>query len=364
MRHPNSFLRLLPLPRRWIAQLVALVCFWAAAPALAEPASVWHVPPAGAVRGKPVVLNFQISHVEALRTAIVHWRHLKADAWQHTPVVQSATREWQVALPASEARDPGIAYYITAIDLSGAETEVFASADAPHTLYIRGSTFEWLEAEHRAALRGRYSELAVRGEAVEYRLFGPTASGDNPGPRYYDVTLRYRYYPLRVIEHFEFGVGRLDGTGEANSGLHPDGVRTGFQRGWTQVGLRAHDLIGLAGRLELGADETGFRLGGAAVLRIGRPFETHLTIDGGGVPGVGWHLLTGLHLATLPSTPVDLEAILTNAPDNASSSGERIRLRVGRRLSELLQLSVLLSYQGRQSADHGLGAGAEVLWRF
>ncbi len=259
-------------------------------------------------------------------------------------------------------------YVVLSTDVSGTVTRQFASEQAPHLVLVRGDRARVRERETLAELGGLRSELALSGAYVDYRVAGPSAGTEaDTGPRFSDYQVRYRYWSLRGVEHIEVGVGRLDGIAPSSDQalLAPlPGVHTGFQRGWTQVGWRLHDHLGLAARLVLGADEQGFRLGFASILRIGPPRSTRFELDIGSTAGVGWHVLSSLHLTTLPRVPVTFEVLLTDGPNQNASAGEMTRLKLGWQATANLTLTGVASYQALSGPDHGLGGGAEAMWRF
>lgn len=350
------------------------VCFLVATPAWAQEVelTLGHQPPATAKADQPLHLDFRVEPVSALGSAAVLYRALSATEWQRAPVEMSSTGTWSATVPAAAMDDPGIEYCVVATNTQGIESLQFASLDAPHPVIVRGDLARERERSTLAELDGLRSELQVGGAWVDYRVFGATAGkADDVGPRYTDYQVRYRYWLLRGVEYIEAGVGRLDGTAASvpvASYLPPvepaKATHVGFQRGWTEVGFRPGDSVGLAARLLLGADEEGFRAGLAGILRLGRPRQTRLEFEAGTVGGVGWHFATAFHLTTIPRLPASFEVVLNNEPNAGSEAGEMARLRVGWEATRKLTLGVVGSYQGRDGNDHGLGAGADALLRF
>lgn len=347
----------------WMALLLL-----ASAPVFGQSLTLGHHPPATAEANKPLVLTFSVEPVSQWGLALVRFRGLGMAAWSDAPVRLSSTGAYQAVLPAAVMDDPGIEYWVLSTDVSGTVVSQFASEQAPHPVLVRGDRARVRERETLAELGGMRSELAISADRVDYRVAGPTAgTAADTGPRYSDYQLRYRYWSLRGVEHIEVGVGRLDGWAESSDRnlMAPlPGVHTGFQRGWTQVGWRLRDDLGVATRLVLGADEVGFRLGFAGVLRIGPPKGTRFELDMGSTAGVGWHVLSSLHLTTLPRLPVTFEVMLTDGPNQSATAGEMTRLKLGWRATSHLTLTGMASYQARSGPDHGLGGGGEAAWRF
>jgi hypothetical protein len=347
----------------WIGLLLLV-----SAPLCAQPLTLGHQPPANAAPNQALVLTFSIEPASQLASALVRFRSLGATAWTDAPIRLSSTGSYEAAIPAAAMDDPGVEYLVLSTDVSGSVASQFASEQAPHPVLVRGDRARIRERETLAELGGMRSEFAVSAARVDYRIAGPSAgTAADTGPRFSDYQVRYRYWSLRGVEHIEVGVGRLDGWAESSdrSLVAPlPGVHTGFQRGWTQVGWRLQDNLGLAARLVLGADEIGFRLGFAGVLRIGPPKATHFELDIGSTAGVGWHVLSALHLTTLPRVPVTFEVLLTDGPNQSITAGEMTRLRLGWQATSNLTVTAVASYQARSGPDHGLGGGGEAMWRF
>lgn len=348
-----------------ILHLVAWLSLLLAVPAWADVALV-HRPPAVANPDTPLQLDFRIGAVSDLQAATVVWRPLLGGPWQRLAIQLSSTGVWRATLPAEAMTDPGVAYYVFAMDRGGAEIAQFASADQPHVVLVRGDALVVQEQAALRELRGLRSELHLTGERVDYRVFGATAgSAEDFGPRYTDFQFSYRYWMLHGVEYIEAGVGRLRGEAEDELLFLPrKHASVGLDRGWTEVGWRLNEQVGLAGRVVLGGDETTFRVGAAGILRVGAPQRTRVVFEAGATSGVGYHVQAGFHLATVPRWPISLEIIITNEPNGGHDSGERARLRLAHELTPSLLVGVLASYQALSGDDHGLGAGLETAFRF
>jgi hypothetical protein len=335
-----------------------------ASPVWADVALV-HKAPAQARVDQPLQLDFAIDPVSGLQAATVVWRPLPGGPWQRAPIRLSSTGVWRATLPAEAMTDPGIAYYVTAVDRDGKESAQFGTPEQPHAVLVRGDAAAVEELAALRELRGMRSELRLSGETVDYRLFGATAgTAQDTGPRYSDFQVAYRYWLLHGVEYIKAGVGRLRGQAQDTGSALPLRIGVGFDRGWTEVGMRASEMVGLAGRLVLGGDETTFRVGVAGILRIGKPQRTRVVFEAGATSGVGYHVQAGFHLETVPRWPIALEIILTNEPNSGNDSGERARLRVGHEVTPGLLVGLIASYQALSGDDHGLGAGLEARMRF
>jgi hypothetical protein len=329
-----------------------------------------HAPPASAPPDQPLRLDFVVTPVSAWQSGEVRWRPLGARAWRSAPILLDSPGGFRATLPAPALDDPGLEYFVLATDTTGTVWEEFASQAAPHPVLVRAASERLQERVTLLELQGQRSELHVQGTWVDYRTFGPAA--DTPadlGPGAGDLSLAYRHWLLRGVEYIEVGVGRLQGvaapsTPPAASGPPERALRVGFKRGWTEIGVRPGEYVGLAGRLVLGADEERFRVGLTGRLRLGKPRRTHLIADFGHTAGVGTQACVGLHLATIPRVPVSFEVEITNTPNDGKDFGERGHLRVGYELSRHVVAHLGASYQALTGNDHGLGGGAELELRF
>lgn len=326
-----------------------------------------HTAPAEADADRPLLLDFRVDPASGFRSGTVMWRSQRGGQWQLAPIELSATGVWRATIPREAMTDPGVVYFVVATASEGIEAQQFASLDAPHPVYVRGTT---QAVEEEAALRelhGKRSDLRLSASYTDYRVFGVTAGTDvDFGPRFSDLTASYRFWMLRKVEYIEAGVGRLQGEAE-DSGIVAviqKRVQTGFKRGWTEVGFIVAPYVGLAARVVLGADESQFRIGAGGVLRIGKPQRTRLVFDVAATTGVGWHVRSAFHVATVPRWPMAFEVEITNEPNSGRDTGEVARFRLGRELTETTTLNFMASYQALTGNDHGVGGGAELLFHF
>jgi hypothetical protein len=343
-----------------LTYLLLLGLLLLAAPALAEP-TLGHTPIAMAAEDQPVNLDFVITQTAELANATVHARSMNGGGWVDLPVRLSSSGGWRATVPAEMARDPGFQYWVEAVDMQGLHVTQFASAEVPHPVYVRASkisTGEWLTLR---TLEGKRHEINVSGVWMDYRAVGATAgTASDIGPRFADFSASWRFWLLRGVEYLEVGVGRLRGTGPNASG---GATSVGFDRGWADVSFAVSRDVALGARVILGGDESSFRGGGAGFIRFGGERATHLKLETGYTGGVGGHVLASVHSAALPTWPMWMEVELTTEPNN-DAWGEILRYRLQHRLTDWLYAGGRVSYQSAHSNDHGLGAGADVQFRF
>ena len=62
--------------------------------------------------------------------------------------------------------------------------------------------------------------------------------------------------------------------------------------------------------------------------------------------------------------PFGIDIELTNWPNAGDETGERVQIRAGYELTRHTVLQVVSSYQAMSGAEHGLGGGARLQFRF
>lgn len=349
----------------FLSVLGCCLCWLTSSVAAAEPILL-HSPPADAPRDKALELDFAVTATADMGSATVVWRPQHNSGWRKAPLELSSTGVWRATVPATAMDDPGIEYYVIATDRSGAELPQFAAAAAPHPVYVRGTAQQTLEEASLRERGGLRSDLRITGETVDYRVVGGVSgTAQDFGPRFTDFQVGYRYWVLKGVEYIEAGVGRLRGQAPDANVISPEvGINTGFDRGWAEVGFSPAQFVGLAGRVTLGGDEETFRVGMAAVLRLGMAQRSRLQLELGATSGVGFKFVSGFHVHTIPRVPLSLEVILTNEPNAGRETAERGRFRIGVELTPTVTTTAVVSYQALKGAEHGFGAGAEVKFGF
>jgi len=334
--------------------------------------TVLHVPPSWALPDRPVHLDFDVAEPGRVAHATLVHRPVGESAWRRAPIRQGSTGRYRATLPAAALREPGVDYHVVVRDIDGASAAVFASPAEPHRLIVRGRNAEMARTIALAEVDGLQSELWLAADLVDYRTIGASAELRAQGPRYMDADLRYRYWMLGRVEHVEVGVGRLRGVAPRTELNFDKGVATatttsgdvGYDRGWARVGFRLKPLFALHFKIDLGADEREFRLGGAVGARLGRPRGTRAEIEVGGAGGVGSYLGFRFDVATIPRVPFGVDVELTNWPDSGAETGERVRVRIGYEVTRRVAFQLAASYQALRGSEHGLGGGGRLQFRF
>jgi hypothetical protein len=152
--------------------------------------------------------------------------------------------------------------------------------------------------------------------------------------------------------------------------------------GYAEVALALGDLLGVKGRLLLGADDLGFATGAGGSLRIGEATRAHLEIGGETIQRVGADGFVRFAWDTVPRWPMALSLHVTNQPaatlrpggspalpdaarlDEGAPTGVRGVWEVGYELTRSVTLQLRAGYQARVSTAGGpsLGTGIDVEW--
>lgn len=361
------------LQRHAFRALLCLGVVLVSAPAVAHAElALHHRPVSESQPNKAIYFDFAVTPASEWQGGDVHWRPITPTvttpaAWQKAPIRLSSTGVYRATVPAEAVDDPGLEYYVVSLDVGGRSGPQFASAAAPHPVFVRGTSDRVDDQALLLELGGRRSQARLYGAWIDYRTFGTTArTPQDLGPRYSDLQIAYRFWMLRGVEYLEVGVGRLVGFAERSDLAKGtgQGISVGFKRGWAEVATRLTTDIGIAGRVVLGVDEDNFLIGGAAVLRLGKPRRTRLLLELGATAGVGFHFLAGFHINTLPRWPMALEVEVTDEPNVGENAGEIARFRLSRELTDGALLGAVVSYQALGGEDHGLGGGGELEFRF
>jgi hypothetical protein len=258
-----------------------------AAPAPTGPAKavVVHVAPTSTVAGQPIELEAMIDapFVEKLG---VRWRAIGQTEWHDVAFERSSAGGWFASLPA--AASPGVEYYIRGVDQQGAESNHFASAQAPHAVRVDPSLFDRLESLDRERLGNRLDEVSFDVVAHDY---GNRYELDDWFVR---SELVYAHHLLRLMHQVGFGFGSIAGRTPMNRMTAADGGRDVWRSmnyGFGQVRMRVHPSVFLDGRIGLGVSQEEFQGLGRGAITFGKPWRSNVQVGGeyfGGLGPVGW----------------------------------------------------------------------------
>ncbi|HSP81076.1 MAG TPA: hypothetical protein VLQ93_21315, partial [Myxococcaceae bacterium] len=210
------------------------------------------------------------------------------------------------------------------------------------------------------------SRLSTFAEYVDYG--SRDAEGSRYPDSYYRLEMDYLYRLFTQVgslrlDAIRIGVGHLRGKVPMLGPEGPTGtVRTGLDYGFSEVELGLSPYFGLAGRLVLGGNATGFTAGFGGRVRIGRPAGSRVELEGEYNAGLGAAATVRLAWDTVPRFPMSAAAQVTNIPSGLP--GVRLLYRADYELTEALLLGVQVGYQARTSVGGGpsFGFAASYGW--
>lgn len=338
------------------------------APATLEPLEVRHVPRAQAFAGRPLVLEAEVTPAWRLGALVAHYRTSKEAEFLQVPFELSAEGPYVATLPVPPEQRGPVEYYLTARDKEGVESVRFASAQAPHPVLLEVPP-AMLEVDRLLEhYRQRRSRVRVAAEYVDYGSveLGGTRYADS----YYRVEADYLYRLLTLtgglrLDSIRIGVGSL----RANTPPFPipgqsapPALNQGLDYGFSEVEATVSPGLGMAARLLLGGNASGFALGAGARLRIGRPQGAHAEIEAETTAGLGSAATLRLAWDTVQRFPMSAAVQVTNVP--SGPPGVRLLYSVDHELTDSLLLSAQVGFQARSAVGGGasLGLAASYGW--
>jgi len=350
------------------------------------PPRLRHVPASETDAGEPLRIQAVVDDAWKLQALDLHWRR-PGGSWAVVPFGKAADGSWVAIVEGREVVPPRLEYFITSQEAGGPAVERFASAGAPHPVLVIPSDEEVRRQDRLLHHRGHRSRARLSGEWVSFGPHGHLDGGASYPDRYYRLEAEYLYRILTFVSYVRFGVVRLRGTvppPEAfTAGVSTSPARdTGMDYGYAEISLAPADVVGLQGRLLLGADDLGFASGAGASLRIGEAARAHLEVGGQVIQRIGYDAFVRFAWDTVPRWPMSLTLHVTDQPaatlkpgvpptapdsqrtDKGAPAGVRAVWEVGYEISPQLTAVLQAGYQARASTAGGptLGAGLSVEW--
>jgi hypothetical protein len=351
-----------------------------------DAALVRHVPPAQVTVGESLRIEAQVERGWKLDALDLHWRR-SGGIWNTTAFGKTRTAGWAAVVVATEVVPPAVEYFITSREPGGPPVDRFASATTPHPVLVSPPDDDLERQERLLRYRGHRSRARAVGEWVSFGGHGRDAAGVGYRDAYYRTEAEYLYRILTFVESIRLGMVHLRGDvpppAAFRTGTSSEPARaTGMDYGYAEIALALNELVGVKGRLLLGADDLGFATGAGASLRLGEPTRAHLEIGAETIRRVGSDGFVRFAWDTVPRWPMSLSLHVTNQPaatlrpavspaqpdnqrlDEGAPTGVRAVWEVGYELTRAITFSVRAGYQARVSTAGGptLGAGLDVEW--
>ncbi len=343
----------------------------------AAPARVWHVPPAEALPGAPLAIDATIDHAWQA-TLELRYRSVGETAFHPVAFERASGDAYRAVVPATAVNPPGVEYFISGADPSGAVSDHFASAQNPHRVAVHEDPDVVLREKELDRYQGRRARARVSVEQVD---FGTRTIHDKKlEDRYLRVDADFTYRLLRLPLHSlrfgytyllgdtpatERGDGECLGDKEDPPGSGSCTGQAGFKAsGWFEVRLRATSLIDVDLRGILAATKVGFTAGARAELRLGSDIGSHVALGAELIKDAGSTGYLRLGWDTVPHVPMAATIELSNLPSAHRATAVRLIYDVGYPLDGGLRLGLRAGYQARDSAIGGLSLGANVALDF
>lgn len=315
---------------------------------------VLHVAPTTTEAGKPIELEAMIDAPFA-ETLVVRWRPIGTQAWTDVLFERSSAGGWFASIPA--ATSPGVEYYIRGKDSAGAETDHFASEQAPHVVRVDPALFDRLEDLDRERLQNRVDEVSL--EVVGHNFGNRYGLQD----RYLRTEATYKHAFLRQLHEVGFGFGSISGqTPDASDATDGMTIFKGMRYGFGQVRMRLHPSVFVDARVGLGVSQKSFKGSGSGQLIFGKPWRSAVMVGGeyiGDLGGTGW---VRLQWDTAPPLLMGASIVRTDLPGaQVGAAGLFIAYDVAYRIQNRFTVKAQLSYGARDGAAHvGGGIGTAV----
>jgi hypothetical protein len=350
-----------------------------------QPALVRHVPPAQVTAGEPLRVEAQVERGWKLDALVLHWRR-SGGPWNEAAFGKTGAVRWAAIVAGPDVAPPAIEYFITSREHGGPAVERFATAASPHPVLVSPPDDDLDRQERLFRYRGHRSRARAVGEWVSFGSHGRDAAGASYRDAYYRAEAAYLYRILGFFESIELGMvhfrGDVPPPGAFRAGSSSEPSRaTGMDYGYAEIALALTEVVGVKGRLLLGADDQGFATGAGASLRLGEVTRAHLELGAETIQRVGSDGFVRFAWDTVPRWPMALSLHVTNQPaatkpaappapfetqrlDEGAPTGVRAVWEVGYELTRAITLSVRAGYQARVSTAGGptLGAGLDVEW--
>lgn len=325
-----------------------------AAPPVAQPQVS---APARAFEGDPIELVLAFPGAPALpapRAASANWRASGTELYHPVRFVAEGPT-WRARLPAEAGRVPGVDYWVGVVDASGTERALAGDPRQPRQIGVRRLPGAEIEPAWQR------SEVELRADYVDWNHL--------KGNDYHWVfESDYLYRVGELVHSVKLGFGVYQGVGqslksavedEQAAGGGPVHYRTrpvGYDYAFTELDLRAAELLGFVVRGLAGVNRDGFGGGAEGKIRIGREPGTNLVLGSGFTSRIGNRNTLTLSWDQVRGWPMSASVIVTNEPVR-EDYGVRFVYQLGRNVAGWLDLSLRLGYELRDIRHSGVGLG-------
>ncbi|MFL5353175.1 hypothetical protein [Archangium sp.] len=340
--------------RAEIAILRATPASAALAKAIARPtAPVLRVSaPLSALTDEAITVSLSSLAGPTPRAAMVHWRQKGSPTFRTVHMTVEPQGHFRATLPAGTAEEPGIEYYVEAVEPEGATLAATGSASRPQFIELnRPPRDERIELAHR-------SQVRISDEYVDFNRFK-----GNDVYNLFEADFLYRVNTALYAVRVGFGNYRGIGTPKELLDSGEPGEPVGFTYGYSELELRLHPSLALLLKGSAGVTRDGLKGGFDLGLRIGSETGTSLLIRGATIANIGQRVSLALAWDAVKGWPMSGEVVVTNEPIG-EDLGVRLIYTLGRSVTPWLDVSGRVSYQLRDinHSGFGLGVGTTFHW--
>jgi hypothetical protein len=279
------------------------------------------------------------------RAAMVHWRERGSPTYRTVHMSAGSHGHFRATLPQGAAVEPGVEFYVEAVEPAGATLAAAGNASRPQQITIRRPP-----RDERIEYRDR-SRVRVSNEYVDFNRFK-----GNDVYNLFEADFLYRVYT--AVHAVRVGFGNYRGTGTRRDQLDEGipGEEVGYTYGFSELELRLHPSLAVLVKGTAGVTRDGLKGGFDLGLRIGSETGTSLLIRGATIADIGQRGSLALSWDAVKDWPMSAEVVVTNEPIG-EDLGVRLIYTVGRSITPWLDVSGRVSYQLRDINHSGLGFG-------
>ena len=331
-----------------------------------EAPAIGHTPLATAFTRDPVVLRFNVRHLEGVARLVVRWRTDLAPAWRSV-AAERDEGAWRVALPPQPITARWLDYHVVLELTDGTAHASFASEADPHRVALRPEESDERELVELTRNRRRRLEVTAGGEYTDFGAAPNTngtrcgvASGSRCPDYWYSLwgEVRYRFY--RRVRSVAVRVDRLDGQTTRRTADGPLTRSVGLVAATASVEFRLAEILSLHVLGTLGANEESVQAGGGARLDIGTGQPAVVSLGFQGITSYGLTASAWMRWETARDTPLGAGIELTNQPGNDATWGVRLLAEGGHHFGRHLSVLARVGYGARQQDAGGFTGGGSV----
>lgn len=336
---------------------------------------VLHAPPATAEVDEPLQIDAALTHPHQVKRAYLVFRSAGAKGFRAVEFRRGTPGPYVAILPAEAVRPPGVHYTIELELRDGRRVAVFASRRVPHRVLVAEDSMDVIEREVAKRVDDR---RAVFWSGGEYVSFGRSVAEveterglvkQDVDDNYYRIEGGFTYRPLRTVSEFGIRAGIVRGSAPVPvRDLLPgqeEGERfdVGLNYGAPWIRFRFADIWHGDASLLVNVTEVGFSAGAGAILHIGDPYGSKLSLGVEAIQEFGTRVFSQVDIQAHDRVRVAPIIEVTNMP-SADQFGMRLVGEVGVDIGWGFVVVGRGGYQARLATSGGPAAGGSLSYAF